>query len=176
VTSLDHMSQPTAINNDDLHTAPPHVLEGSGDEPSLRQADSIVDKLAAGDGVQLCRVVVAICRDERHASTRLDVSAADRTALGRMRQAHHRGAHLATGGQKPEHYAAANQAWPARRENSAHDSSPWPSPRDPDLRDLPLALLAEREQVAVDEVGVRGGEAVRQTRIIDFHRPFDQLR
>jgi len=29
------------------------------------------------------------------------------------------------------------------------------------LRDLSFALLAEREQVAVDEVGMRGGQAVR---------------
>ena len=37
---------------------------------------------------------------------------------------------------------------------------------DSDLRGLPFA--AEREQVEVDEVGMRGGEAVRQTRIVDF--------
>ena len=38
------------------------------------------------------------------------------------------------------------------------------SPLTADLRDLPFALLAEREQVAVDEVGMRGGKAVRQAR------------
>jgi hypothetical protein len=46
------------------------------------------------------------------------------------------------------------------------DSSSRPSP--PDLRGLQFALLAEGKQVAVDEVGMRGGEAVRQTRIVDF--------
>ena len=51
------------------------------------------------------------------------------------------------------------------------DRPPWPSPTGADLRDLPFALLAEREQVAVDEVGMRGGEAVRQTRIVDFRQP-----
>ena len=40
---------------------------------------------------------------------------------------------------------------------------------------LPFALLAEREQVAVHEVGMRGGEAVRQARIVDFDRSVDQL-
>jgi hypothetical protein len=30
----------------------------------------------------------------------------------------------------------------------------------PGLRDLPFALLDEREQVAVDEIGMRGGQAV----------------
>ena len=49
------------------------------------------------------------------------------------------------------------------------------SPPMPDSRDLPFALLAEREQVAVDELGMRGGEAVRQARIVDFHGPLDQL-
>ena len=48
-------------------------------------------------------------------------------------------------------------------------------PPDADLRDLPFALLTEREQVAVDEVGMRGGEAVRQARVVDFHGPLDQL-
>jgi hypothetical protein len=38
---------------------------------------------------------------------------------------------------------------------------------DADLRDLPFALLDEREQVAVDNVGVGGGEAVREARIVD---------
>ncbi len=47
-------------------------------------------------------------------------------------------------------------------------------PPDADLRDLPFALLTEREQVAVDEVGMRGGEAVREARIVDFNGPFDQ--
>ena len=47
---------------------------------------------------------------------------------------------------------------------------------DADLRDLPFALLDEREQVAVDDVGVRGGEAVREARIVDLHDPLDQLR
>ena len=46
---------------------------------------------------------------------------------------------------------------------------------DADLRDLPFPLLDEREQVAVDDVGVRGGEAVREARIVDLHRPLDQL-
>ena len=36
------------------------------------------------------------------------------------------------------------------------------------LRDLLFGLLAERQQVAVDEVGMRGSEPVRQTRIVDF--------
>ena len=42
------------------------------------------------------------------------------------------------------------------------------------LRELQFALLAEREQVAVDEVGMRGGEAVRQARIVEFRGPLDQ--
>ena len=41
--------------------------------------------------------------------------------------------------------------------------------------DLPFAALAECEQIPVDEVGMRGGEAVRQARIVDFHSPLDQL-
>ena len=40
-----------------------------------------------------------------------------------------------------------------------------PSPPDADLHRLQFALLSEREEVAVDEVGMRGGEAVRQTRL-----------
>jgi hypothetical protein len=44
-----------------------------------------------------------------------------------------------------------------------------------DLRDLPSAVLDEREQVAVDEVRMRGGEAMRQARIVDFDSPLDQL-
>ena len=50
------------------------------------------------------------------------------------------------------------------------------SPRYPDLRNLPRALLAEREQVTIDDVGMRGGEAVRQPRMVNLHRPLDQLR
>ncbi len=42
--------------------------------------------------------------------------------------------------------------------------------------DFPLGPLAERQQVAVDELGVRGGEAMRKARIVDFHGPLDQLR
>ena len=37
------------------------------------------------------------------------------------------------------------------------------------MRDLPFALLAKREQVAVDEIGMRRSKAVRQTRIVDPH-------
>ena len=43
------------------------------------------------------------------------------------------------------------------------------------LRDLPFALLDEREQVAVDEVGMRTGESMRQAGIVDFRSPLDQL-
>ena len=43
------------------------------------------------------------------------------------------------------------------------------------LRDLPFALLDEREQVAVDEVGMRTGESMRQAGIVDFGSPLDQL-
>src|SRR3954470_14592397 len=35
-------------------------------------------------------------------------------------------------------------------------------------RDFPLALSDERKQVAVDEIGMRGGETVRQAWIVDF--------
>src|SRR5687768_14612207 len=35
--------------------------------------------------------------------------------------------------------------------------------------DIPFVLLAEREQVAVDEIRMRGGEAVWQARIVDLH-------
>src|SRR5262245_62671773 len=43
------------------------------------------------------------------------------------------------------------------------------------LRDLSFALLNEREQVPVDEIGMRGGQSVREARIVDFARAFDQL-
>src|SRR5262245_432782 len=43
------------------------------------------------------------------------------------------------------------------------------------LRDLPFAVLDKREQVAVDEIGMRGGQAMRQARIVDFDSTFDQL-
>jgi hypothetical protein len=46
---------------------------------------------------------------------------------------------------------------------------------DADLHGLQFALLAEREQVAVDEVGMRGGEAMRQAGIVDLHGACDQL-
>ena len=39
------------------------------------------------------------------------------------------------------------------------------------LRDLPCAVLAKREHVAVDEIGMRGGEGTRQTRIVDLRGP-----
>src|SRR4029077_14431060 len=42
------------------------------------------------------------------------------------------------------------------------------------LRDLPFALADKREQVAVDEIGMRGGQAVRQARIVDFDSTGDQ--
>ena len=41
--------------------------------------------------------------------------------------------------------------------------------------DPPFLPLAEREQVTVDEVGMRGGQTMRKARIIDFHRAFNQL-
>src|SRR6185436_5472250 len=55
------------------------------------------------------------------------------------------------------------------------DTSCWQSRFRVDLRDLPLVLLNEREQIAVDDLGVRGGETVRETRIVDLHSPLDQL-
>ena len=42
------------------------------------------------------------------------------------------------------------------------------------LGDLSLALLDECEQVPVDEVGVRGDQAVREPRVVDFDRALDQ--
>ena len=54
-------------------------------------------------------------------------------------------------------------------------SLPLPFPNRVLLRDLSFALVAEREQVAIDEVGMRGGEAVRQARIVDLRRTLDQL-
>src|SRR6266850_1804193 len=61
---------------------------------------------------------------------------------------------------------------PVRRATATLDAAvaPWCASRD-----LPLALLEEREQVAIDDVGVRGGEAVRQARVVDFHGALDQL-
>jgi hypothetical protein len=74
-------------------------------------SDAIIDKFAAGGGVQPSRLVVTICRDDRYASSRLNVSSVqDRTLLRCTRLAPHHGAHLAAGGQKPKAYTAANQA------------------------------------------------------------------
>ncbi len=41
-------------------------------------------------------------------------------------------------------------------------------------RDAALSLLDEREEVAVDQIGMRGGEPVRQAWIVDLDRSFDQ--
>lgn len=43
-----------------------------------------------------------------------------------------------------------------------------------ELRGLPFALLTEREQIAVNQIGMRGGEAMRQARIVDLDGPVDQ--
>src|SRR5215204_4322764 len=50
-----------------------------------------------------------------------------------------------------------------------------PSPSPDSSHQGRLALPAECEQVAVHEISMRGGEAVRQTRIVDFFGPLDQL-
>src|SRR5688572_15748070 len=42
------------------------------------------------------------------------------------------------------------------------------------LCNLPFALLAEREQVAVHNVGMCGGEPMRQARIVDFDSSLNQ--
>src|SRR5262245_40701538 len=43
------------------------------------------------------------------------------------------------------------------------------------LGDLPLALLDELEQVAVDDIGMRRDQTVRQSGVVDFRRAPDQL-
>ncbi len=152
---------------------------------SLTEPDSIIEVLAAGDGIQ--RVVAMMGRDERHAGVQHTVSNLQYQA------------NIAARGQKTEEHVSASHAEPVWPTSSAPrcvrshvclprhqcvDDRPH-RVRDSDgrrrcrasheSRDLPLALLTEHEQVAIDNVGVRRGEAVRQARIVDFHRPFDQL-
>jgi hypothetical protein len=95
---------------------------------SLSQANSIIDELAAGGGVQPSPLVVTIRRDERHAPAPLNVSSVqDRTHLRCPRRGPHHGTQLAAGGEKPEDQAAANYSCPACHQNSAHRFAPLTS-------------------------------------------------